>query len=138
VDLGGEGSHVSSGEDRGAHDQVVSECHVDIACLFGHRTHRGNVGLDVAVQLGVGQFRERLDLKALIGVFDVDGQQAVYVRIVDLDAVDLRLLVLAEKMDLVPKLSQGGSQVGVVDVAAGAPQHVAVEDQDAHRGRPTY
>ena len=41
--------------------------------------------------------------------------------------------VLAEQVDLVPEAREGAHQAGVVDVAAGAPEQVAVEDQDAHR-----
>ena len=45
------------------------------------------------------------------------------------------LAVLAEQVDLVAEPGQRLGEVGVVDVAAGAAQHVAVEDQDAHRCR---
>ena len=52
------------------------------------------------------------------------------------DGVDERQLarvaVLAEQVDLVAELGQGGHQRGVVDVAAGPAQQVAVEDQDPH------
>ena len=48
------------------------------------------------------------------------------------------LAVLAEQVDLVAEPGQRPRQVGVVDVAAGAAQHVAVEDEDAHRCRPSY
>ena len=48
------------------------------------------------------------------------------------------LAVLAEQMDLVAEPGQRPGQVDVVDVAAGAAQHVAVEEEDAHRCRPSY
>ncbi len=98
----------------------------------------GDVGLDVAVQLGLGQLREGLDLEALVGIFDVDGQQAVDVGVVDLDTLDLRLAVLAEQVHLMAQLGQGASEIGVVDVAAGAAQHVAVEEENTHRSRASY
>ena len=46
--------------------------------------------------------------------------------------------VLAEQVDLVAEPGQRLGEVGVVDVAAGAAQQVAVEDQDAHRCRASY
>ena len=58
--------------------------------------------------------------------------------IVDLDPLDLDLAVLAEEMDLVAEPGQCPGQVDVVDVAAGAAQHVAVKEEDAHRCRPSY
>ena len=48
------------------------------------------------------------------------------------------LAVLAEEMDLMAEPGQRAGEVGVVDVAAGAAQHVAVEDEDAHRCRASY
>ena len=45
----------------------------------------------------------------------------------------LDLAVLAEQVDLVAEPGQRPRQIGVVDVAAGAAQHVAVEEENAHR-----
>src|SRR5207247_1789387 len=44
-----------------------------------------------------------------------------------------RVAVLAEQMDLVAEADEGGGQRRVVDVAAGAAQQVAMEDEDPHR-----
>ena len=88
VDLGREGAELGAGEDRRAHDQVAGEGGVDAAGRCGDLADGGDVGVDVAVELGVGQLGEGLDLEALVGVFDVDGQQAVDVGVVDLDALD--------------------------------------------------
>ena len=102
------------------------------------RADRGDVGVEVALELGVGQLREGLDLEALVGVLDVDRKQAADVGVVDLDSLDLDLPVLAEQVDLMAQPRQRPGEVGVVDVAAGAAQHVAVEEEDAHRSRPSY
>ena len=56
----------------------------------------------------------------------------------DLDALDLDLPVLAEQMDLVTQAGQRAGEIRGVDVAAGAAQHVAVEEEDAHRCRTSY
>ena len=106
MDLGGEGADVGAGEDRRAHDQVVGEGGVEAAGRVGDLAHGGDVGLDVAVELLLGQLREGLDLEALVGVFDVDRQQAVDVGVVDLDPLDLDLAVLAEQVDLVAEAGQ--------------------------------
>jgi len=42
------------------------------------------------------------------------------------------LAVLAQEVNLVAQARQSADQAGVVDVAAGAPQEVAVEDENAH------
>ena len=89
VDLGREGPDVGAGEDRRAHHQVVGEGGVDAAGRLGDLAHGGDVGLDVAVELGLGQLREGLDLEALVGVLDVDREQAADVGVVDLDPLDL-------------------------------------------------
>jgi hypothetical protein len=130
VDLGGEGADAGAGEDRRPHDQMVGEGGVDAADRLGDRAHRGHVGLQVAIELGLGQLRERLDLEPLIRVFDVDRQQTVDVGVVDLHPLDPNLAVLTEQMDLVAEPGQGTGQVDVVDVAAGAAQHVAVEEEN--------
>jgi hypothetical protein len=56
----------------------------------------------------------------------------VDVGVVDLDALDLDLAVLAEQMDLVPQEGQGTGEIRGVDVAAGAAQHVAMKEKHAH------
>ena len=58
--------------------------------------------------------------------------------VVDLDPLDLGLPVLAEKVDLIAQLGKRPREVEVVDVAAGAAQHVAVEEENTHRSRPSY
>ena len=139
VDLGGEGADGGAGEDRRAHHQVVGEGDVDAAGRGRRprgRRRRWRRGSGRARL--VGQLREGLDLEALVGVLDVDRQQAADVGVVDLDALDPDLAVLAEQVDLVAEPGQRRGEVGVVDVAAGAAQHVAVEDEDAHRFRPSY
>ena len=67
VDLGRE-AEARAGEDRRAHDQVVGERGVDAARRLDDVADGGHVGLEVAVELGFGQLRERLDLEALVAV----------------------------------------------------------------------
>ena len=137
VDLGGEGPDVGAGEDRRAHDQVIGQGHVDPPGPLGNRPDGGDVGVEVAIELRLAQLREGLDLEPLIGVLHVDGKQPADVGVVDLDPLDPHLAVLAEQVHLVAEPGQRPRQAGVVDVAAGSPQHVAVKDQDAHRFRPS-
>jgi hypothetical protein len=106
--------------------------------LFGDFADGGDVGLCVAIELAVGELRKASDLESLVGIFDVDGQEAADVGIVDLDPLDLGDPILAEQMDLVAESGQGSGEVGVVDVAAGAAQHVAVKDQKTHSCRASY
>ena len=101
VDLGREGGDGGAGEDRRAHHQVVGEGGVDAAGRGGDLAHGGDVGVEVAVELGLAQLGERLDLEALVGVLDVDRQQAADLGVVDLDPLDRDLAVLAEQVDLV-------------------------------------
>ena len=89
MDLGCEGADIGAGQDRRAHDQVVGEGGVESTDRIGDFAHGGHVGIDVAVELRLRQLGEGLDLEALVGVLDVDGEQAVDVGIVDLDALDL-------------------------------------------------
>ena len=114
----------------------LARASVDATRPRGDLADGADVGLDVAIELRLGQLREGLDLEALVGVLDVDGEQAADVGVVDLDPLELGLAVLAEQMDLVAEPGQRAGQVGVVDVAAGAAQHVAVKDEDAHRSPP--
>jgi hypothetical protein len=137
VDLGGEGSDTGAGEDRRAHHQVVGKRGVDAPHFLPHRPHRRDVRLQVAVQLSLAELLEGLDLEAGVRVLDVDRQQTADIGVVDSHSLQLDLTVLAEQMDLVPEPGQRRSQVGVVDVAAGAAQHVAVEEENAHRCRPS-
>ena len=117
---------------------MVGESDVNASGQLGDLANRGHVGIDVAVQLLVAELGEGLDLEALVGVLDIDGKQAVDVGVVDLDPLDLRLAVLAEQVHLMPQTGERPSEVGVVDVAAGAAQHVAVKDENAHRDRGSY
>ena len=132
VDLGREVADLGAGEDRRPHDQVAGEGGVEAADGVGEPPDRRDVGVEVAVQLLVAQLRERLHLESLVGILDVDREQAVDVRVVDLDALDPHLAVLAEQVDLVAEARQRAGQVGGVDVAAGAAQHVAVKEENAH------
>lgn len=91
---------------------MVGKCGIDTAYPIGYGAHRCDVGLDIAVELFVAQFRKGLDLEALIGILDVDREEAADVGVVDLDAFQLDLAVLAEQMDLVAEASQGTGQVG--------------------------
>jgi hypothetical protein len=138
MDLGGKGADARPSENGGPHDQVAGKGCVEASGRLGNRSDRSHVGGDVPIELRVRQLRERLDLETLVGIFDVDRQEAVDVRVVDLHAVQLDHAVLAEQMDLVPESGQRRGQVGAVDVAAGAAQHVAVEEQDPHRFRASY
>ena len=138
MDLGGESADAGSSEDAGAHHQVAAQRCVEASRRLGDLAHGGDVGLDIAIELLLGQLGEGLDLEALVGVFDVDREQAVDVGVVDLDPLDLDLAVLAEEVNLVTRAGQGASEIGAVDVAAGAAQHVAVEEKNTHRCRASY
>jgi hypothetical protein len=143
-----------AGEDRGAHDEVVGERDLG-AGAGGGLADGGDVGLDVAVELLVGQVRKGAGVGALVAIGDVERQQPADVRPVDrcarrraahvnlelavvpltggVDPVELeRVAVLAEEVELVPRADEGGGELRVVDVGAGAVQEVAVEDEDAH------
>ena len=72
-------------EDHRPHDQVVGERRVDAAERLDQLADRRDVRLEVAVELGVGELGERLDLEALVGVVDEDRQQAADVGGVDRD-----------------------------------------------------
>ena len=50
---------------------------------LGDLAHRGDVALEVGVELGVGELGERARLDAVVAVGDVDGQQAAEVGAVD-------------------------------------------------------
>jgi hypothetical protein len=138
VDLRGEVADPGPGEDRRPHHEVARQGRVEAPDGVGDLADGGDVGVEVAAQLRPGQLREGLDLEALVGVPDVDRQQAADVRVVDLDALDPDPAVLAEQVDLVAQAGQRPGQVDGVDVAAGAAQHVAVEEEDAHRFRASY
>ena len=138
MDLGGERGDLGAREDGRAHDQVVGEGGVKAAGLGGHLPHRLDVGRDVAIQLRGAQLGKCLDLEARVGVLHIDREQAADLGVVDLDALQLDLPVLAEEVDLVAETGQRLGEVGVVDVAAGPAQHVAVEDEDPHRFRGSY
>ena len=134
-------------------------CQPDVrAHQLGHLRGRGRVRAQVVIQLAVAQVQERLGVEALVGVRHVDGQHAADVRQVRRTAHRLAnplhdqvpalpaahgvherelggVAVLAEQVHLVTELGEGVRQAGVVDVAAGASQQVAVEDQDPHRAQ---
>jgi hypothetical protein len=116
---------------------------------------------DVAIELLVGELVERLHLEPLVAVVDIHGQEPMDVRPVDgatapvstlcdnayhelallpvADGVDetepSRIVLLAEKVDLVTHPDECLGQLRVVDVRAGTPQEIAVEHEDAHGGR---
>ena len=143
-----------AGEDHRAHHQVVGERDVGPHAL-GHLAHRGHVALQVAVDLGLVEVLERARLHALVAIGHVERQQARDVGPVDRHAGGLaaglqrqlaavpvaggvdpvvgeRVAVLAEQVDLVARARERLRERGVVDVGAGAPEQVAVEDEDAH------
>ena len=102
VDLGGEGADAGAGEDRRAHHQVVGEGGVDPAGGVGDLADGGDVGLDVAVELGLAQLGEGLDLEALVGVLArrrAAGRRCRGCGSATPSSSDLA--VLAEQMDLV-------------------------------------
>ena len=61
-----------AGEDHRAHHQVVGERRVDAAERLDHLADRGHVGVEVAIELGVGELGEGLHLEALVAVVHVD------------------------------------------------------------------
>ena len=61
-------------EDQRAHHQVVGERDVGPHAL-GDLAHRGDVALHVALELGVGEVRERARLDPVVAVGDVDGSR---------------------------------------------------------------
>ena len=142
------------GQDRRSHHQVVGQRHVGAGAV-GHLAHGRHVGLQVSRELLVVQLGERPGVDPRIAVGDVHRQQAADVRPVDgaagrpaallhpqgatipvpggVDEVQLqRIAVLAEQVHLVAQADQRGRDLAVVDVRAGAPEEVAVEDQDPH------
>ena len=72
-----------------AHHEVVGERDVRPRAL-GDLADRGDVALQVGVELGVGELGERPGLDAVVAVGDVDGQQAADVGAVDRRARGLR------------------------------------------------
>ena len=143
-----------AGEDRRAHHEVVHQRDVR-TCALDDLAHGGDVRLQIAVQLVLGELLERAGLDAVVAIGDVDGQQAAEVRAVDrglcrraplLDAQSAgvpvarrihplqleRRALLAEQVQLVPGTHQRRPELGVVDVGARAVEQVPVEDEDAH------
>ena len=140
-----------------AHHEVVGERDVRRDAL-GHLAHGGDVGVDVAVELGLGEIGERPRVDALVAIGHVQRQQPADVGPVDgrrgparggrvthsapesqsPDGVDpvqrQRIAVLAEQVDLVAAAHERRRQLRVVDVGAGPGEQVAVEDEDAHGG----
>jgi hypothetical protein len=157
VDLRGVG-HVEprqpAGEHDRAHHEVVGERDVGAGAL-GDLADRGDVALQVGVELCVGEVGERARLDAVVAVGDVDGQQAAEIGTVDRRVRGLRprghpqravvpvarsvdplllerLALLAEQVHLMARFHERRGQPRVVDVRARAAQQIAVEDQDAH------
>jgi hypothetical protein len=94
-----------------------------------HGADRGDIGIEVAAECCLVQLREGQRIKSLIAIGHVHGKQPPDVGYVDRHA--LRFVyrpVLAEQVHLMAQSCQRSRQVGVVDVAAGASEQVAVED----------
>ncbi len=96
-------------EDDGSHDQVVREGRVRLAVFLDHLAHGGDVRVQVAVELLVGQLGEGLHLETLVAVGDEYRQEAADVGDVHRDVLvgpnPVELVgapVLAEQVDLVP------------------------------------
>ena len=62
-------------QDHRAHDQVVGERGVDAAERVDELADRGDVGLEVAVELVVGELGEGLDLEALVASWTKTGSR---------------------------------------------------------------
>ena len=96
-------------------------------------TDRSDVGVEVMADRHLVEVRERHIIKALIVISDVDGKQSPNVGQVDGHTLRQQCRpVLAEQVHLMSQTSQRPHQVGVVDVATGAAQQVAVENEDPH------
>ena len=116
-------------EDHGAHHQMIGER--DVWRRYG--SDRGDVDVEVVAERRLVDVRERQRIKALIVISHVDGKQAPNVGHVDCHAVRRQCRpVLAEQVHLMAQSSQRSRQVGVVDVATGAAQQVAMENEDPH------
>ncbi len=148
-----------SGEDRGAHHQVVGER--DIGLHAPHQlAHGGHVGVDVALDLLFAAAREGARFDPLVRILDVHRQQPAdlgpvggaahrlaqrahpQLSLLPLpDGVDeglaLGVAVLAEQVHLVAEAHKRPREARVVDVGARAREQVAVEDQDAYGAQPT-
>ena len=119
MDLGGE-AKARPGEDHGAHHQVVRERGVDSADRLHHVAHRRHVGLEVAVELGVGQLGEGLHLEALVLVAHVDGSRPPMSGRWIRDRARLGSMpgavgaaVLAEQVDLVPERASARTRLAL-------------------------
>src|SRR5215208_795904 len=132
VDLDGVGGAPGqpARKDRRPHHEVVGQRHVRGRGVL----HCRYVRVEVMLQLRIAQSRVRLRLETLVGVGDVDGQDPADVGIVDRDPLGgVPVALLAKQVHVMAQARERAHQAGVVDVAAGAPEQVAVEDQDAHR-----
>ena len=95
----------------------------------GAAADRGDVGVEVMFERRIVQLREGQRVKALISIGHVHGKNSPDVGGVDRHALRCRCRsVLAEQVHLMAQSGQRPRQVGVVDVAAGAAQQVAVEN----------
>jgi hypothetical protein len=97
--------------------------------MSGNATDRGDVCVEVVTECLVVQLREGHRIEAFIAIGHVYREHPPDVGHVNRHA--LRFLcrpVLAEQVHLMAQSCQRSRQVGVVDVAAGAAQQVAVED----------
>ncbi len=79
MDLGRERAERSggdrAGEDHRAHDQMVGESGVDPAGPLADVRDRGDVGVDVGLDLHLGQIVECASGETDVGVGDIDGEQ---------------------------------------------------------------
>ena len=108
-----------AGEDHRAHDQMVGERRVDAAERLDHLADRGDVGVEVAIELGVAELGEGLHLEALVAVVHVDRQQAADVGVVDRHRAGRAgaevgwLAVLADQVDLVAERASARARLAL-------------------------
>jgi hypothetical protein len=96
---------------------------------------RSGVPLDPGIELGPRAVLDALDLVAVVAVEHEDRQQPADVRAHrgrTAEVVERRLGLLAEDGDVVPGPRPLPRERARVDVRAGAPEQIAVPEQDPH------